>query len=115
MRAGLKTIGFGRVYRYAQSLTASVPMRDAPRRADISAIVWAVAMAAAFYPGRALCLERSLTLYYLLRRAGISATLRLGVQPHPFAAHAWVEREGVPLNDVLEHTSHFAALPELPT
>lgn len=69
-----------------------------------------VALAAAFFPGRALCLEQSLTLHALLRRAGVDSRLRLGVQPHPFAAHAWVEVAGEPVNDVLEHVSHFTPL-----
>lgn len=70
-----------------------------------------VAIAAAWYPGRALCLERSLVLYERLRRAGARAELRLGVQAAPFASHAWVERHGVPLNDVLEHTEQFTPVP----
>lgn len=56
-----------------------------------------VALAAAFYPRRALCLEQSLALCWLLRRNGIAAELRLGVQPRPFQAHAWVEVDGRPL------------------
>jgi hypothetical protein len=59
-----------------------------------------VSVAAAFYPRRALCLEQSLALYVLLRRRGVNAQLRLGVQPRPFFAHAWVEVDGVP---VAEH------------
>jgi hypothetical protein len=70
-----------------------------------------VAIAAAWYPGRALCLERSLVLYERLRRTGAQAELRLGVQAVPFASHAWVERHGEPLNDVLEHTEQFTVLP----
>ena len=70
-------------------------------------IEYRVALASALYPGRALCLERSLVLYHYLRRAGVSVRLRLGVQPYPFAAHAWVELEGKPLNNVPEHVGHF--------
>lgn len=58
-----------------------------------------VAVAAAFYPRRALCLEQSLTLFFLLRRRGVPAELRMGVQPRPFLAHAWVEVGGRPLNE----------------
>lgn len=56
-------------------------------------------LAAAFYPGRAQCLEQSLALYVLLRRRGVAADFRLGVQPLPFYAHAWVEVEGRPVNE----------------
>lgn len=70
-----------------------------------------VALAAALYPGRALCLERSLVLYDRLRRAGAGAEFRLGVQAAPFAAHAWIERHGEPVNDVLEHVEQFTPVP----
>lgn len=70
-----------------------------------------VSVAAAWYPGRALCLERSLVLYQRLCRAGAQAEIRLGVQAVPFASHAWVERHGTPLNDVLEHTEQFTPVP----
>lgn len=69
-----------------------------------------VALAAALYPGRALCLERSLVLYDRLRRAGARADFRLGVQAAPFTAHAWIERHGTPLNDVLEHVEQFTPI-----
>jgi hypothetical protein len=58
-----------------------------------------VARAAAFHPGRAQCLEQSIVLYLLLRRRGIHADLRIGVQPVPFSAHAWVEHDGRPINE----------------
>jgi hypothetical protein len=73
----------------------------------VAASEYAVAMAAALYPGHAACLERSLTLYWHLRRAGVPVAYRMGVQMYPFLAHAWVERDGVPINDVPEHVRLF--------
>jgi hypothetical protein len=60
-------------------------------------------------PG-ASCLEASLTLWYLLRLQGISASVRIGVRRHagPFEAHAWVEYEGTALNQPEEVHRHFA-------
>lgn len=60
-------------------------------------------------PG-ASCLEASLTLWYLLRLQGISASMRIGVRKHAnlFEAHAWVEHEGAALNQVEEVHRHFA-------
>jgi hypothetical protein len=72
-----------------------------------------VALAAALYPGRALCLERSLVLYDRLRREGAAVELQIGVQATPFAAHAWVMYCGEPVNDSAEHVSHFVVMPEL--
>jgi hypothetical protein len=64
-------------------------------------IAWVVARAARNVPWPATCLRRSLVLWALLARAGVAAELRLGFrrQAGAFEAHAWVERNGVPLND----------------
>jgi hypothetical protein len=67
-------------------------------------------MAGVFYPGRARCLEQSLALYVLLRRRGVAAALRIGVQPYPFSAHAWVELNGVPLSERPEAIQQFVPI-----
>jgi hypothetical protein len=57
------------------------------------------------------CLPKSLTLWWLLGRQGIAADLRIGIRKEneKFAAHAWVERNGVALNEPEEHHLHYAA------
>lgn len=64
-----------------------------------------------FYGGN--CLSRSLTLWWLLRRQGITSDLRIGIRRRcvrqkeagtrtkgeQLEAHAWVELEGYPLNE----------------
>lgn len=57
------------------------------------------------------CLAKSLTLWWLLKRQGIAAALRIGIQKEneKFAAHAWVERNGAALNEPEEHHRHYAA------
>ncbi len=47
------------------------------------------------------CLKKSLVLWFLLRRQGIESELRIGVRRDQgeFQAHAWVEYEGIVLND----------------
>lgn len=50
----------------------------------------------------ARCLGRSLTLWFVLRRRGIDAELVLGTlapTDDDLPAHAWVEVDGVPVND----------------
>jgi hypothetical protein len=51
------------------------------------------------YPAN--CLQRSLTLLWMLRRRGIQSDLRFGTRKAGgrFEAHAWIEVEGVVLND----------------
>lgn len=112
----LRLLGFDRTWAIVRAHAS--PRQDdasAARRAELALserpahelVEYRVALAAALYPGRALCLERSLALYHYLRRAGVPARLRLGVQAYPFAAHAWVEHAGTVLNDVPEHVAHF--------
>jgi len=62
-------------------------------------------------PGRFTCLEESLVLWYLLRRQGIAARLRIGVRKisEKFEAHAWVEYNGEALNEPEQLHRHYAA------
>lgn len=108
----LKVRGFDATTSWIRQRVATVPAADPANDAIVTQTEYAVATAAALYPGRALCLERSLVLYYLLRRRGIAVTYCQGVQPYPFLAHAWAEYCGQPINDVLEHVQLFARLPE---
>jgi hypothetical protein len=49
-------------------------------------------------PGDGRCLTQSLVLTKLLSRRGVSSELVIGItKEEAFAAHAWVEREHVPL------------------
>jgi hypothetical protein len=56
------------------------------------------------------CLEESLALWYLLQKQSLPAGLRIGVRklPEKFEAHAWVEYEGVALNQAEEVHQHYA-------
>ena len=62
--------------------------------------------AVAIVAGRRLvgapCLSRSLVVWFLLRRRGIDAEVVIGAEPPTdgvLPAHAWVEVDGVPVND----------------
>ena len=57
------------------------------------------------------CLVESLALWHLLQTQGIPVQLRIGVRKlsGKFEAHAWVESEGVPLNQVEEAHHHYLA------
>ena len=55
------------------------------------------------------CLEQSLVLWWLLRRRGIAAELRIGARKEfeRFEAHAWVEVDSAALNDANAEHRHF--------
>jgi hypothetical protein len=58
-----------------------------------------------FIPRRAPsdCLARSLSLFRFMRSMGVAVDHVIGVRRLPFAAHAWVEFDGLPLLDVFVH------------
>lgn len=60
-----------------------------------------VQLAADHGPYRALCLTRSMVLWWLLERQGITSALRIGAlkEAGELKAHAWVETMGVALNE----------------
>ncbi len=86
---------------------------DAPReRAALTVrMVYAADRHGSFHPS---CLAKSLTLWWLLGRQGIRACLRIGVrrEREAFEAHAWVECEGVALNEPEERHHHYSAFDE---
>ena len=112
VKMSLRMRGFGGTIKWIRRRVEGIPEVASADLEPMKATEYAVAMAGALYPGRALCLEQSLVLYYLLRRHGIPVRYCQGVQRHPFLAHAWVEYGGESLNDVAEHVQLFARLPE---
>jgi transglutaminase superfamily protein len=115
VKMALRMRGLSWTIRYIRRRVGVAPATRSVDLDVVKAAERAVAMAGAFYPGRAMCLEQSLVLYHLLRRQGIPVKYCQGVQAHPFAAHAWVEYGGATINDVAEHVSWYARLPnELP-
>jgi prolyl oligopeptidase len=68
-------------------------------RGSVEAICSAVDMACIWYWKEALCLQRSAATVCLLRKNGVSAHLVIGAQQMPFKAHAWVEVDGIVVND----------------
>lgn len=64
--------------------------------------------------GRPACLEQSLALWWLLGRQGIASSVRIGTRKteKKFEAHAWVECDGVALNEPEHAHKHYAAFGE---
>jgi len=125
----LRLLGFPRVHRAFERLGTHRARRASTRSAAGDAggspthqedrarrLAAAVDRAAAHYPGRAWCLERSLVTAALLRLRGLPATLVIGVRrgppQTPIQAHAWVELDGQVINDAPEIRSRWAVLYE---
>jgi hypothetical protein len=111
-KTALRVIGLDKTARW---ISRTRPVLSCPPTIDprtLAVLEYTVAMAAALYPGRAECLERSIVLFYLLRRRGVPVSMRIGVHPDPFVAHAWVTCHGTPLNEVDEHLEHYNVVRE---
>lgn len=72
-----------------------------------------VSIAARHGPYRATCLRRTLALWWLLRRRGVSTDLRIGVKKDAgdLQAHAWVEHQGEILDDHPRFATGYVAFP----
>lgn len=80
---------------------------------ELDKVVRATSRAIALCPWPVGCFPRSLSAAAVLRRLGYSARVRIGVVAYPFLAHAWVEVEGVPLNERPEGLSKFEVFPDV--
>ncbi len=110
----LRWVSFQRVYGFlGRGVGTSHPAAgDEMQLADQArALARLVQGAAAWSLHCPTCLHRSLTLWWLLGRQGIASELRIGVrtQEGQFEAHAWVEYQGVVLNDRADIGLDFAA------
>lgn len=106
----LRVFGYARTLRIARRFAGSrtQPLDDAATKQTLHNIL----VATAFYPGRSKCLEQAVAGFVLLRRRGVGVQIRLGVQPYPFYAHAWLELDGLPVTESPEVVATFALLPE---
>ena len=111
--ASLRILGMQRTIGLAHRLAGASAADTSSARTLIAQTGRRIAVIAAFYPRRALCLEQSLVLFVLLRRRGVPVDLRIGVQPFPFVAHAWVEWHGLPINESEDFVSTLAPFPSL--
>ena len=110
---GLQCFGLRRLQLWLQRPT---PTTGASLSTDeIARIAALVNSAASLAPIPATCLTRSLLLGWMLRRRGVASQLRIGVRMNQgkLDAHAWVEYEGVPINDQPDVGKQFAAFDEI--
>src|SRR4051812_29839770 len=83
VRMSLKILGYHRTIGWIRHRVQDVPVMESVSTDLVRAAERAVALAGAFFPGRAQCLEQSLTLYQLLRQQRIGVKYRQGVRSHP--------------------------------
>ena len=104
---GLRLVGFRRVRAWAANRPERGLRHDLDAALTLARLVRGAGAWSVFRPR---CLTRSLVLVRLLRRAGLAAELRIGVDRRSpnFAAHAWVEHEGVALAEPEDVAARYA-------
>jgi hypothetical protein len=66
---------------------------------SVSQSIAACNLAFMFYLRTVKCIQRSAATAAILRRNGHAADLTVGVRSLPFFSHAWVQVDGVPVNE----------------
>ncbi len=110
---GLRVFGLP---RFQARLQRCAVKRDvAMSLPDIQALGELVNIAARHTLGPRTCLTRSLLLGWLLHRRGVENDLRIGVRltKGVLDAHAWVECDGIPVNDQPDVGAQFASFGDL--
>jgi hypothetical protein len=106
----LRVLGFARTLRWARRLAGE--HTSVADEQLIKQTLHNIVVATVFYPGKSKCLEQAIAVFVLLRRRRVPVQIRLGVQPYPFYAHAWVELNGAPLTESPEIVAQFALMPD---
>jgi transglutaminase superfamily protein len=103
LQTALRACGLRRVQRM---LAATLPLPACQDVIGISDRQRAVAISrlvdvAARHTVKNTCLHRSLALWWLLGRRRVASQIRIGTRRHDgrFDAHAWVELDGIVIND----------------
>ena len=110
-RAGLRLLGFGALHRMLLSLIGRRPMLGVPEGDQIiRRIGRALDRSEVLFPRSDRCLARSVAFRFLALVRGVDVRLVIGVVGKPFAAHCWVERDGMVLNDDLETVAQFTPI-----
>jgi hypothetical protein len=111
---GLRLAGFRRwkalLEKFSRVKRRSRPLTPEELRTTALRVARAVRSAVLHGPAAPNCLERSLTLWWLLRRNGVGSELHIGARKEGarFEAHAWVELGGKILNEAAEVHQHYA-------
>jgi hypothetical protein len=84
---------------------------DGTMAKDASQVAGIVQAAARYGAMSPTCLEKSLALWWLLGRRGMTSSLRIGTRKTAdgLEAHAWVEFDGKALNEANETRDRYAA------
>jgi hypothetical protein len=88
-------------------ITRETPLDRARAHQLIATFAW---LRPIFYTSRDQCLFEALALGKFLASYRIHPRWVFGVQARPFAAHCWLQQDGVVLNDTVEYVSRYTPI-----
>ena len=102
--ASLRVLGLRATVTWVARATRQRQLAPAEQAAIVTRALDAIQRVERHGIYRGTCLSRSLALAYLLGRAGLTTDLRFGGRKIDgrFAAHAWLEHDGVPINETAD-------------
>lgn len=106
----LKAYSLERVLRSLRAIKMRLVGRNRIGKVDLDVILAAYTGTHAWIGEVDRCLMKSIALYRLLLRKGITAELVIGVRLAPFSAHCWVQKDGAVLNDRFERVRLFTPI-----
>jgi len=110
----LKIKGFNQTQRILNQLSkngSDSELSKERQKAKAQSITRMVSITASYGPCRVKCLNKSLVSRWLLRKRGITSDLKIGASKDSsenFNAHAWLEIQGVVINDSKDVGSRFS-------
>jgi len=114
IRTSLRLRGFRKTQKSLQRYAAApgrAALSEAEAQADAKQTCRMVLAASRRLRAPGNCLERSLTLWWLLARHGVTSHLRIGARKtgEKFEAHAWIERNGDAVGEPEGTHLHYSA------
>jgi hypothetical protein len=113
-RITLQVMSFERLIARARRRRARALARNDSQGFDRERAQRAIATFAAlrpfFFTAKDACLFEALALTRFLAPFGFYPQWVFGVQARPFAAHCWLQHEGIVLNDTVEHVSRYSPI-----
>jgi hypothetical protein len=109
IEAGLRSLGFKRMYQVLHRLARGTPPSRASSRREVNRHQRLLRLVCRYSPLTGRCLARSLALWWFLRRQGINTDLRIGTrkQGGHIEGHAWIEYQNVVVNDSAEVRAQY--------
>ena len=103
-----------RTQRFAQVIEGPRALTNPVRGHSPSRAIASFLLALRLFPRRLDCLPASLALRSYLTQLSVPCELVLGVSLKPFAAHCWIEMDGMVIGDTLERVGDYIPIRRLP-